>query len=159
MSFFASDPVLAPYLALILLGFLPSEIWRFLSVFIARRIDEELEAFLFVRSVATVLLVGVVVKIVLISVARAGFRAHLGPLRGLRRRGGRLFRSETLGLRRDRGWRNSHYPGGVALDGVKAALAICACAALTTIFPIKPSRAARKQMRAKYSLSPGSAQS
>ena len=66
MSFFSSDPSLAPYLALILLGFLPSEIWRFLSVFIARRIDEESEAFLFVRSVATVLLVGVVVKIVLI---------------------------------------------------------------------------------------------
>jgi hypothetical protein len=66
MSFFSSDPTLAPYLALILLGFLPSEIWRVLGVFIARRIDEESEAFLFVRSVATVLLVGVVVKIVLI---------------------------------------------------------------------------------------------
>ena len=66
MSFFADDPTLTPYLALILLGFLPSEIWRLLGVFIARRLDEESEAFLFVRSVATVLLVGVVVKIVLI---------------------------------------------------------------------------------------------
>jgi hypothetical protein len=63
---FLADPTLAPYLAVVLLGFLPSEIWRLLGVFIARRLDEESEAFLFVRSVATVLLVGVVVKIVLI---------------------------------------------------------------------------------------------
>jgi hypothetical protein len=66
MSLFGGDPTLAPYLAVVLLGFLPSEIWRLLGVFIARRIDEQSEAFLFVRSVATVLLVGVVVKIVLI---------------------------------------------------------------------------------------------
>jgi hypothetical protein len=66
MSVFSGDPTLTPYLALILLGFLPSEVWRFISVFFARRIDEESEIFLFVRSVATVLLVGVVVKIVLI---------------------------------------------------------------------------------------------
>jgi hypothetical protein len=66
MSALTGDPTLTPYLALILLGFLPSEIWRFISVFFARRIDEESEIFLFVRSVATVLLVGVVVKIVLI---------------------------------------------------------------------------------------------
>jgi hypothetical protein len=64
MSIFAGDPALSPYLALILLGFLPSEIWRALAVVIARGIDEESEVFLFVRSVATVLLVGVVAKIV-----------------------------------------------------------------------------------------------
>jgi pilus assembly protein TadC len=66
MSVFFGDPTLAPYLAVVALGFLPSEIWRALAVFAARRIDEESELFLFVRSVATVLLVGVVVKIVLI---------------------------------------------------------------------------------------------
>ena len=60
------DPALSPYLALLLLGFLPSEIWRMASLFFARRIDEDSEAFLFVRSVANVLLVGVVTKIVLI---------------------------------------------------------------------------------------------
>ncbi len=63
---FLGDPQLAPYLAVIVLGFLPSEIWRLLSVFLARKIDEDSEVFLFVRSVATVLLVGVVVKVVLI---------------------------------------------------------------------------------------------
>jgi hypothetical protein len=66
MSIFSADPRLAPYLTLILFGFLPSEIWRALGVVIARKIDEESELFLFVRSVATVLLVGVVVKIVFV---------------------------------------------------------------------------------------------
>jgi hypothetical protein len=66
MSVFSADPTLTPYLALILFGFLPSEIWRALAVVVARRIDEDSELFLFVRSVATVLLVGVVVKIVLL---------------------------------------------------------------------------------------------
>jgi hypothetical protein len=66
MSLLSADPTLAPYLALILFGFLPSEIWRMLAVVVARRIDENSELFLFVRSVATVLLVGVVVKIVLL---------------------------------------------------------------------------------------------
>ena len=66
MSLFSADPAVAPYLALILFGFLPSEFWRLLSVFLARNIDEESEIFRLVRSVATVLLVGVVVKVVLI---------------------------------------------------------------------------------------------
>src|SRR5208283_1926686 len=57
MNIFTADPTLAPYLALVLFGFLPSEIWRVIGVFVARRLDEESEIFLFVRSVATVLLV------------------------------------------------------------------------------------------------------
>ena len=36
MSVFSADPTLAPYLALIILGFLPSEIWRTIGVFLAR---------------------------------------------------------------------------------------------------------------------------
>ena len=58
------DPSLSPYLAVILLGFLPSEIWRWLSVVVENKIDEESEVFLAVRSIATALLVGVVLKIV-----------------------------------------------------------------------------------------------
>ena len=61
MSF---DPALSPYLAVILLGFLPSEVWRWLSALIAHRIDENSEIFRLVRSIATALLVGVVLKIV-----------------------------------------------------------------------------------------------
>jgi hypothetical protein len=67
------DPALSPYLALLLLGFLPSEIWRVISVVAARKIDEESELFLFVRSVATVLLVGVVTKIVLLPSQQLAF--------------------------------------------------------------------------------------
>ncbi len=66
MTRLLGDPAIAPYLALILFGFLPSEVWRTLGVFASRRIDEGSELFLFVRSVATVLLVGVVAKIVLL---------------------------------------------------------------------------------------------
>jgi len=58
------DPVAAPYLAVVLLGFLPSEVWRWLAVALAHRIDEDSEVFRFVRSLATALLVGVVYKIV-----------------------------------------------------------------------------------------------
>jgi len=58
------DPALSPYLAVILLGFLPSEVWRWLSVLVAHRIDEDSEIFRLVRSIATALLVGVVLKIV-----------------------------------------------------------------------------------------------
>ncbi|MBB4197594.1 hypothetical protein CCR94_13320 [Rhodoblastus sphagnicola] len=61
MSF---DPALHPYLAVIVLGFLPSEVWRWLSVVIAHKIDEQSELFRLVRCIATALLVGVVLKIV-----------------------------------------------------------------------------------------------
>ena len=77
------DPALSPYLALLLLGFLPSEIWRMASLFFARRIDEDSEAFLFVRSVANVLLVGVVTKIVLLpkgDLAYVPVAARLGAI-------------------------------------------------------------------------------
>jgi len=65
MSLLSLDPTVNPYLTLILIGFLPSEVWRVLSVFIAHHIDEESELFQLVRSIATVLLFGVVAKFVL----------------------------------------------------------------------------------------------
>jgi hypothetical protein len=55
-----------PYLALILLGFLPSEIWRWLGVALGRGLDEESEIILWVRGVATALVAAVVARIVLI---------------------------------------------------------------------------------------------
>lgn len=63
MSFSPGGSGFAPYLTLILVGFLPSEVWRVLAVFAARRIDEDSEIFRFVRSVATVLVVGVATKV------------------------------------------------------------------------------------------------
>jgi hypothetical protein len=56
---------LEPYLALILVGFLPSEVWRWLGVLLGRGLDEESEIILWVRAVATALVAGVVARIVL----------------------------------------------------------------------------------------------
>jgi hypothetical protein len=52
------------YLVLVLVGFLPADIWRLLGVLIGRRIDEESELLVWVRAVATAVLAGVIAKIV-----------------------------------------------------------------------------------------------
>ncbi|MDH7794524.1 MULTISPECIES: AzlD domain-containing protein [unclassified Beijerinckia] len=54
-----------PYFALILFGFLPSEVWRMLSVLVGHSIDEKSELLEWVRAVATALLAGVVANILL----------------------------------------------------------------------------------------------
>ena len=55
------------YLALILAGFLPNEVWRWLGVIFARGLDEDSEIVLWVRAVATAILTGVVGKLVLFA--------------------------------------------------------------------------------------------
>jgi hypothetical protein len=55
-----------PYLALILLGFLPSEVWRWLGLVLGGGLDEESEIILWVRGVATALVAAVVARIVMI---------------------------------------------------------------------------------------------
>ena len=55
-----------PYLALILLGFLPSEVWRWFGIMLGRGLDEESEIVLWVRGVATALVAAGVARIVLI---------------------------------------------------------------------------------------------
>ncbi len=57
--------LLEPYVALVLLGFLPSEIWRWLGILLGRGLDEESEVILWVRAVATALVAGVVARILL----------------------------------------------------------------------------------------------
>jgi hypothetical protein len=54
-----------PYLLLILVGFLPNEIWRMLGIVAAHGLDEDSEIVLWVRAVATAVLAGVIAKIVL----------------------------------------------------------------------------------------------
>lgn len=54
-----------PYLALLLFAVLPTEIWRWLAVAFARRLDESSPWLEWVRLVATALLAGVVAKLVL----------------------------------------------------------------------------------------------
>jgi hypothetical protein len=56
---------LSPYLVLILVGFLPNEVWRMLGLFAARGLDEESEIVTWVRAVATAVLAGVIGKLVM----------------------------------------------------------------------------------------------
>ena len=52
-----------PYLVVVLVGFLPTEIWRVLGVVLARGLDERSEILVWVRAIATTLLAGVVAKL------------------------------------------------------------------------------------------------
>jgi hypothetical protein len=54
-----------PYLVVIFVGFLPSEIWRWLSVFLVKGLSEDSEILIWVRAVASALLAGVVAKLLL----------------------------------------------------------------------------------------------
>jgi Branched-chain amino acid transport protein (AzlD) len=51
------------YLVLVLVGFLPADVWRLLGVIIGRGLDEESELLVWVRAVATAVLAGVIAKI------------------------------------------------------------------------------------------------
>jgi hypothetical protein len=88
---------LSPYLVLVLVGFLPNEIWRALGLVLARGLNEKSEIVLWSRAVATAILAGVVAKLILfasgelagiplavrIGAAAAGFVAFLAIRRSL----------------------------------------------------------------------------
>ena len=52
-----------PYVVVVLIGFLPSEIWRLLGVLFSRGLAPESEVLEWVRAVATALLAAVVAKL------------------------------------------------------------------------------------------------
>jgi hypothetical protein len=54
------------YLLLLLIGFLPSEVWRWLGIVLGRGLDERSEIIIWVRAVATALIAGVIARIVFI---------------------------------------------------------------------------------------------
>ncbi len=56
-----------PYLLLILVGFLPNEVWRLLGLVLARGLDEGSEIVIWSRAVATAILAGVVAQLILLS--------------------------------------------------------------------------------------------
>lgn len=60
-----ADAGLGPYMLLILAGFLPSEVFRVLGVFIGRSLSPDSPILAWVRLVATALLTAVVAKILL----------------------------------------------------------------------------------------------
>jgi uncharacterized membrane protein len=56
-----------PYMVLILVGFLPNEIWRVLGLVAARGLDEDSEIVVWVRAVATATLAAVIAKLTIFS--------------------------------------------------------------------------------------------
>jgi hypothetical protein len=57
---------LSPYLVLILVGFLPNEVWRLLGIVVARGLDDDSELIIWVRAVAVAILAAVIAKLTLV---------------------------------------------------------------------------------------------
>lgn len=58
---------IGPYLALILVGFLPNEVWRVLGLVMVRGLDEDSQFIVWVRAVATAILAGVLAQLIMSS--------------------------------------------------------------------------------------------
>jgi hypothetical protein len=74
-----------PYLLLILVGFLPNEIWRVLGLLIGRGLSEDSELVLLARAVATALVAGVAAKLIVFAtgaLAYVPFEVRLGAVVG-----------------------------------------------------------------------------
>ena len=56
---------LGPVLALILVGFLPNEVWRVVGLMLVRGLDESSRTIIWVRAVATAMLAGVLAQLIL----------------------------------------------------------------------------------------------
>jgi hypothetical protein len=63
-----------PYLLLVLLGYLPNEVWRVLGLVMVRGLNEDSEIVMWSRAVATAILAGVIAKLLVFS---------SGPLAGI----------------------------------------------------------------------------
>ena len=56
---------IGPYLALILVGFLPNEVWRVLGLVAVRGLNEDSQIIVWVRAVATAILAGVMAQLIM----------------------------------------------------------------------------------------------
>jgi uncharacterized membrane protein len=71
------------YVLLVLVGFLPNEVWRMLGLLLGRGIDEESELFTWARAVATAVLAGVIAKLIIFppgALAGVPLIARLGAI-------------------------------------------------------------------------------
>ena len=73
-----------PYLVLILVGYLPNEIWRVLGLVLARGLNEDSEIVVWSRAVATAIMAGVIAKLILFSIGALADHSARGA--GERRR-------------------------------------------------------------------------
>jgi hypothetical protein len=56
-----------PYFLLVLLGYLPNEVWRVFGLVLARGLNEDSEIVIWSRAVATAILAGVIAKLIVFS--------------------------------------------------------------------------------------------
>ena len=56
-----------PYIALVLVGYLPNEAWRVLGLVVGRGLNEDSEIVLLARAVATALVTGVAAKLIVFA--------------------------------------------------------------------------------------------
>lgn len=56
---------LGPVMALILVGFLPNEVWRLVGLMLVRGLDEKSQVIVWVRAVATAMLAGDLAQLIL----------------------------------------------------------------------------------------------
>ena len=56
---------IGPYLALILVGFLPNEAWRLLGLVVVRGLNEDSQIIVWVRAVATAILAAVMAQLIM----------------------------------------------------------------------------------------------
>jgi hypothetical protein len=74
-----------PYLLLIVVGFLPNEVWRVLGLLIGRGLSEDSELVLLARAVATALVAAVAAKLIVFAtgaLAFVPFEIRLGAVAG-----------------------------------------------------------------------------
>lgn len=53
-----------PYFMMVLLGYLPNEVWRVLGLVLARGLNEDSEIVIWARAVATAIVAGVIAKLI-----------------------------------------------------------------------------------------------
>ena len=61
----AADAWWWPYVMIVVAGWLATDIWRWLGVFASGKLREDSEVMIFVRSIATALVAGVIAKLIL----------------------------------------------------------------------------------------------
>src|SRR5256886_17648276 len=77
---------LGDYLALVLVGFLPNEVWRWLAVIFSHGLEDDAEILIWVPAVATAILAGVIAKLTIfapgvLATVPTSVRLVAGPVR------------------------------------------------------------------------------
>lgn len=97
MTFFANQAWWWPYVFILAGGWLATDAWRFLGVFLGDRISEDSDALVFVRAVATALVAAVIANLIVfpsgpladtplalrVGAAVAAFAAYLAARRSV----------------------------------------------------------------------------